>query len=67
MTMTMKAEADRWAKLTEGAVHVGVTVRTIRRWIEAGRLPTRRTSPSKRGGQLRVRLADLDRLLAGEV
>ncbi len=55
--------AERYLSTAAAAAHVGVTPRTLRRWIAGGRLPARRTHPSPRGGRLRILLSDLERLL----
>lgn len=44
--------------LAEAAAYVGVSYRTIRRWISDGKLPARRLGPR----MLRVRIADLDEM-----
>jgi excisionase family DNA binding protein len=48
------------------AARAAVCPRTVRRWVSSGRLPARRTHPGPRG-RLRIRWADVERLLAGEV
>lgn len=48
-----------WVSLADAAEHVGVTTRTLRRWIAAGTLPAYRV-----GRRLvRVNLEDLEDLL----
>jgi excisionase family DNA binding protein len=47
---------------TEAADLLRVRPRTIRKWIDCGRLPAFRTDPG-RGGRLRVRRSDLLRVL----
>ncbi len=55
-----------YADTIEAAGVAGVSPRTVQRWIREQRLPAKRTSPG-RGGRWRVRLDDLERLLAGEM
>lgn len=50
---------QRLVSYPEAAVHAGVSVTTLRRWIAAGKLPA-----SLVGRGVRIDLDDLDRLLA---
>jgi molybdopterin-binding protein len=56
---TNEADTDR-LRLGQAADVLGVSPDTVRRWIEEGQLPARRTA----GGQRTVRRADVARLLA---
>ena len=60
------ADTDRentWLSIQEAADYIGVNPRTIRRYIRGGRL-----NPSRISNKVvRIRLADLDRLLEGAV
>ncbi len=60
------ADTDRentWLSIQEAADALGVNPRTIRRYIRSGRL-----NPSRLSNKVvRIRLADLDRLLEGGV
>jgi excisionase family DNA binding protein len=48
-----------WVSLADAAEHVGVTTRTLRRWIAAGTLPAYRVGPRL----VRVNLDDLEELM----
>jgi excisionase family DNA binding protein len=50
---------NRWVSLADAAERVGVTTRTLRRWIAAGTLPASRVGPRL----VRVNLDDLEALL----
>lgn len=50
----------RWLTLSAASAHMGVAPVTVRRWADAGALPTYRTA----GGHRRFREQDLDRFLA---
>jgi excisionase family DNA binding protein len=48
------------------ARRAGVSVETVRRWIDLGILPARRTPGGGRGpGHFRVDLDDVDRVMSG--
>lgn len=49
----------RWVSQTEAAEYLGITDRTLRRMIAAGRLPAYRLGPRL----LRIDVADLDALM----
>lgn len=51
---------DTWIRIGAAAEMLGASVDTVRRWIDAGRLPSRRTP----NGQREVALADVSRLAA---
>ena len=48
--------ATAWVSLEDAATHLGVSSKTIRRYIAAGRLPAQRVGPRL----IRVRVSDLD-------
>lgn len=62
----MEPNRPKYLTTAQAAAHCAVSPKTIRRWVAAGRLPAKRTSPGQ-GGLLRIRLADLEALLAGTV
>jgi excisionase family DNA binding protein len=53
-----------WLSAARAAERVGVHPRTIKRWIQGGNLPATRTPSPKGMGHLRVRLGDLEALMA---
>jgi excisionase family DNA binding protein len=52
-------EHATWVSLADAAEHVGVTTRTLRRWIAAGTLPAYRVGPRL----VRVDLGDVEELM----
>jgi excisionase family DNA binding protein len=54
----LKPQNDEYLSTASAAEYADVSTKTIRRWIEAGRL-----QPHRAGRKLLVRRADLDRLL----
>lgn len=53
-----------WLSATSAAVRAGVCTKTIKRWINDGYLAAMRTPTAKGKGHLRIRLGDLEALLA---
>jgi excisionase family DNA binding protein len=53
-----------WLSVARAAARVGVAPRTIKRWIKGGILPATRLPSPKRKGHLRIRLGDLEALVA---
>jgi hypothetical protein len=53
-----------WISVTAAAERAGVNPRTIKRWISSGWLSAARLPSPKGMGQLRVRLGDVDALIA---
>jgi molybdopterin-binding protein len=51
---------NTWIRLGQAAEMLGTSVDTVRRWVDAGRMPSRRSE----GGQREVALADVSRLAA---
>ncbi len=54
----------KWLSVKEAALRAGVSSRTIKRWIKNKLLPASRLPSPKGKGHLRVRLNDLEALLA---
>ncbi len=54
-----------WLSPLAAATRVGVSDRTIKRWIAASILPATRLPSPKGMGRLRIRLSDLECLIAG--
>jgi hypothetical protein len=50
--------------IRQAAARAGNSTRTIKRWISAGLLPATRQPSPKRMGHLRVRLGDLESVIA---
>lgn len=57
---------DPYLTTLQAAAHAKVCTKTVRLWIQAKRLPSGRTHPGAQG-RWRIRLSDLERLLAGEM
>jgi excisionase family DNA binding protein len=53
-----------WLTVTEAARHASVSKKTVKRWILSGALLAVRLPSPKGKGHLRVRLNDLEALLA---
>jgi excisionase family DNA binding protein len=63
-TLDQQAQPGGWLSVARAADRAGVCPRTIKRWIKGGLLPaTRLPSPQGRG-HLRIRLGDLEALVA---
>ena len=58
--MANRSGATSAVRVGKAAEMLGVSVDTVRRWVDAGRLPSIRSS----GGQRAVAVADVSRLLA---
>jgi molybdopterin-binding protein len=54
------ASKESWVRLGQAADMLGTSVDTVRRWVDAGRIPARRSE----GGQREVALSDVSRLAA---
>jgi molybdopterin-binding protein len=54
------ASKESWVRLGAAAEMLGTSVDTVRRWVDAGRIPSRRSD----AGQREVALADVSRLAA---
>jgi excisionase family DNA binding protein len=53
-----------YLSVREAAIRPGVAPRTVKRWISAGLLPAIRLPSPKGRGHLRIRLSDVESLLA---
>jgi excisionase family DNA binding protein len=54
-----------WLSAADAAERAGVSPRTVKRWIKAGLLPAARLPSPKEGrGHLRIRLGDIEALVA---
>jgi excisionase family DNA binding protein len=53
-----------WISVAKAAKRVEYSTRTVKRWITAGTLPATRSPSPKGRGHLRIRLGDLDSLIA---
>ncbi len=53
-----------WLSAAAAAARVGVSVRTVKRWTSAQILPASRLPSPKGMGRLRIRLNDLEALIA---
>ena len=51
---------ETWVRIGQAAEMLGLSVDTLRRWVDAGRIPSRRSER----GQREVALADVSRLAA---
>jgi excisionase family DNA binding protein len=59
------ASGQVYVSVRDAANRTSVSPRTVKRWIADGRLPATRLPSPKGLGQLRIRSADLEVLLAG--
>ena len=53
-----------WLSIARAADRAGYSPRTVKRWIKGGLLPATRAPSPKGMGHLRVRLGDLEALMA---
>jgi excisionase family DNA binding protein len=53
-----------WITVREAAERASVSTRTIKRWIAVGLLPAQRLPSPMGRGHLRIRLGDLEALIA---
>ena len=60
----LQALPGGWLSVAKAAGRAGVHPRTVKRWIRNGHLPATRTPSAKGKGHLRIRLGDLEALLA---
>jgi len=64
MRPTSPAFGQVYLSVREAAIRTGVAPRTVKRWISAGILPAIRLPSPKGRGHLRIRLSDLEVLMA---
>jgi excisionase family DNA binding protein len=57
-------ESIIWLSILQAATRASVSTKTVKRWIASGDLPAIRLPSPKGRGHLRVRLNDLEALLA---
>jgi hypothetical protein len=60
----MEQRHSVWLSIRRAADRAGVCPRTIKRWIKAGLLPAARLPSPKGKGHLRIRVGDLEAVLA---
>ena len=60
----LKQRHSSWLSVRRAADRAGVCPRTIKRWIKGGLLPATRLPSPKGKGHLRIRLGDLEVVLA---
>src|SRR5215208_1693709 len=56
----ISASKESWVRLGQAAEMLGISVDTVRRWVDAGRIPSRRSDR----GQREVAISDVSRLAA---
>jgi excisionase family DNA binding protein len=61
---TIAPSAQVYVSVREAAVRTSVAPRTVKRWIAAGLLPATRLPSPKGLGHLRIRLVDVEVLMA---
>jgi excisionase family DNA binding protein len=59
-----RAMPGGWLSVAKAADRAGVHPRTVKNWIKKGYLPATRLPSPKGKGHLRIRLGDLDALVA---
>ena len=64
MRLTAPPSGQLYLSVREAAIRIGVAPRTVKRWISAGLLPATRLPSPKGLGQLRIRLSDLEVMMA---
>jgi excisionase family DNA binding protein len=64
VALNLQTMPGGWLSVAKAAGRAGVCPRTIKRWIWNGHLPATRTPSLKGKGHLRIRLGDLEALLA---
>lgn len=58
------ASGQVYLSVRETAIRTGVAPRTVKRWISAGILPALRLPSPKGRGHLRIRMSDLEVMMA---
>ena len=64
VALDLQALPGGWLSVAKAAGRAGVHPRTVKRWIRNGHLPATRMPSAKGKGHLRIRLGDLEALLA---
>ena len=64
MRRAVPASGQVYLSVREVAIRTSVAPRTVKRWIAAGLLPATRLPSPKGLGQLRIRLSDLEVMMA---
>jgi excisionase family DNA binding protein len=64
VALDLQALPGGWLSVAKAAGRAGVHPRTIKRWIRSSYLPATRMPSAKGKGHLRIRLGDLEALLA---
>jgi len=64
MKSELNSQSIAWLSIAEAAARASVSTRTVKRWIVSGALHAVRLPSPKGKGHLRVRLNDLEALLA---
>jgi excisionase family DNA binding protein len=64
VALDQQAQPGGWLSVARAAARVGVCRRTIKRWVKGGLLPATRLPSPKGKGHLRIRLGDLEALVA---
>ena len=64
VALEMQVQPGSWLSVAKTAGRAGVHPRTVKRWIWSSDLPATRMPSAKGKGHLRIRLGDLEALLA---
>ena len=64
VALDLQALPGGWLSVAKAAARASVHPRTVKRWIRDSHLPATRTPSAKGKGHLRIRLGDLEALLA---
>jgi hypothetical protein len=64
LVLDHQTQPGGWLSIARAAARAGCCPRTVKRWIKGGLLSAARTPSPKGMGHLRVRLGDLEALMA---